>query len=415
MAHIGRRGVLTSLAARAALTGLAKGALKGDLTAAEPEVTTLGEPSEAHWGWLIAQERCNSAEPACIDFWSMPLDGISYADYLPAQIRRGLVSYEVFPRGAGATNAMVLYKDKDENHRGWFDLRKLERFVSDPEGSQDFGSMLALFGKNEGAPARTALMALDTTSNTYDDYWQRILLPAFRRYYGSTIGLKHFRNRGLCQQRAFYKRNFTQDYFEHDFVQPATLCDATIVTSEGLIETDFGLCPRASTKTLAGELVRRVSHALLDPQVQNRIIGRLGIGTRKSRLYALGSATLNVHVNPLVHLQMMLDRQVSFVANSFSPLAVDDLPLFIATTIHDDAEFRSAVIDILARAAFMGGYSFDPDMVATVQAPRYLSETRRSVALDLIAFWPFKLDSPYRRAEHRSESRMISSLRPSQI
>ena len=89
----------------------------------------------------------------------------------------------------------------------------------------------------------------------------------------------------------------------------------------------------------------------------------------------------------------MLDRQSAFVSASFAPLAADDLPLFIATSRDDDLEQRTGVMDVLARAAAISGYSFGPDMFATVQAPRYQAETRRPGWLDLIALWPFEVEN----------------------
>jgi hypothetical protein len=165
-----------------------------------------------------------------------------------------------------------------------------------------------------------------------------------------------------------------------------------IVTSTGLIETDPGLCPRASTEDLVGELVRRLGYALLEPKIREWIVGTAGPEKRKPRFFALGSATLNAPFEPAFHFQVMLDRQSEFVSGSFAPLAVDDLPLFVVTSEEGDPHLWSSTRDVLARAALMSGYELSPDMFATAQAPRYLTDTRRPGWLDLIALWPFRLD-----------------------
>jgi hypothetical protein len=172
-------------------------------------------------------------------------------------------------------------------------------------------------------------------------------------------------------------------------VEPASLCDAVIVTSAGLVETDAGLCPSEPTEKLVGELVRRLGHALLEWKILDRIIGA-GETTPKPRFFALSSATLNAPSEPLLHLQMMLDRQSAFLSGSFAPLAVEDSPLFILTSEEYDSHLCSGAGDVLARAAAMAGYALGPDMFATVQAPRYETETRRPGYLDITALWPFK-------------------------
>jgi hypothetical protein len=219
--------------------------------------------------------------------------------------------------------------------------------------------------------------------------WRHIL-PAFTRCYDSVIGLCHFEQRGLHQQRAYLKGIFGDSYFTKNVLEPASLCDAVIVTSAGLIETDTGLCSRASTEALVGELVRRLGYALLERKILDRIVGPRG--TRpKPRFFALGSATLNAPFEPIWHLQTMLDRQSAFVAGGFDPLATDELPLFIQTAIDDGGAFRTATTDTMARAAWMSGYSINPDAFATVQTPRYQPEARWPGVLDLVALWPFDI------------------------
>ncbi len=388
MNHIDRRRVLTSFAAGTAMASASSVIPKVALAA--PETDTFQQSPEYCDGWLLAQQQRDSAESTIVDFWSMPWAEIRYAKYLPPQIRRGLVSYEQFPRRAEAQNAIGAYKDGDENRYGWLDLRRLERFIADSDGRQPFVPLLDSFLGADSAAGRTCLMALDSSSMSCASPWEHIL-PAFRGHYESIVGIKHFANRGLCQQRAFYQRNLRKGYFDCDFMRPVSLCDATIVTSEGLIETDAGLCSRATTEELAGELVRRLGHALLDPTIRDRIVGTRTPGSRP-RLFALGSATINAPA-PLSNLESILYRQNAFVSASFGPLA--GLPLFIVTSTERGADLPigtlpAGIIDVFSR---MHGYPIEPVAIDEVQAPYYQPGARDwPGALDLIALWPFKLE-----------------------
>ena len=73
--------------------------------------------------------------------------------------------------------------------------------------------------------------------------------------------LKHIGERGLVQEKR-YSRTSSEDDFVQAFLRDTSPCDTVIVTSSGLFEIDTGLCPRASTEDLVGELVRRLSYAL---------------------------------------------------------------------------------------------------------------------------------------------------------
>jgi hypothetical protein len=167
-----------------------------------------------------------------------------------------------------------------------------------------------------------------------------------------------------------------------------------IVTSSGLFEIDAGLSPSASTEELVGELVRRLSYALMEPKILYRIVGPSSAKS-KPRYFALGSATVN-SPKPLSCLQSILDRQSVFVSGSFAPLALDGPPFFIATASDGELEYGTGLLDVLAGAALISGYEFGSDradLFATVKAPCYRADTRSSPGrLDLIVLWPFKVD-----------------------
>jgi hypothetical protein len=94
--------------------------------------------------------------------------------------------------------------------------------------------------------------------------------------------------------------------------------DAVIVTSTGLVETDPGL-RHLPLETRVAELARRLDQARLKRRVRDKI------ARTRSRLFALGSVTLNGPPDSLLSdFQTMLDRQSEFVSNGFGPLAIDD-------------------------------------------------------------------------------------------
>jgi len=241
---------------------------------------------------------------------------------------------------------------------------------------------------------RTALIDIDSRTwiGPEDTSWRNIL-PAFAHCYDFVIGLCHFEQRGLRQARAHLDTTFGADYFLHSVVEPATSCDAVIVTSAGLIETDTGLCPSASIEDIVGELVRRLSYALMEPKILERIIGP---SSTNPRFFALSSATVNAPA-PLSRLQSILYRQSVFLSGSFAPLAVDEPPLFIATSKDDDIEPSRWLIDVFAPTAPSSGKAFltkRADIFAIIQTPCYQPDTRYSPGLlDMIALWPFKIET----------------------
>ena len=95
---------------------------------------------------------------------------------------------------------------------------------------------------------------------------------AFASCYNSMVGIRHIGERGFVQEK-HYSRTSSESDFVRGFLHDTSLCDTVIVTSSGLFEIDAGLCPRASTEELVGELVRRLSYALMEPKILDRIVG----------------------------------------------------------------------------------------------------------------------------------------------
>jgi hypothetical protein len=176
-------------------------------------------------------------------------------------------------------------------------------------------------------------------------------------------------------------------YFAEFFTDAAVRCDAVILTSAALIESDFGLCPRTSTEMLAGELIRRLGYALLSEEIVDELAGARDTELRcKPQIFALGSATIN---DDLSNLRLILKRQCELVSGSFGPLTAGDLPLLIAISI-DNGRALTGIMDELSYSR--RSKIFHASRFHSVNAPRYRTETRKSGILDLITLWPFKLD-----------------------
>ena len=159
------------------------------------------------------------------------------------------------------------------------------------------------------------------------------------------------------------------------------LGDAAIVTSAGLMAVDPGL-------PCVGELARRLDHALRKRKVLAHI------ARTQTRLFALGSVTLNVPRSQLISdFQTTLDRQGEFVSSNFGPLAIEDLPMFFATSIDDtrtDHTVLEAVFDTLSYITVKNGFWPGAEVTRTRDVFCMAGAMRRPSAIDLIALWPFK-------------------------
>lgn len=388
MNHIDRRRVLTSLAGSAAGASILPAISKEAL--ADSESGVLRERAERHFCWVLAKQSGLPGTPHAVEFCSGPWATIRYENYLPPQIARVLIAYEDFPHPVDTeTKALEAFKETAKFYgRDWLNPETIDYFAVKPAiGSKDFQFTLSSFVGKKNTSPRTALLAIDSVLSGFR---QAEMRSAFASCYDSLVGISHIGERGFAQERR-YSRTSSESDFVGRFLRDTSVCDTVIVTSSGLFERDTGLSPGASTEELVGELVRRLSYALMEPEILRRIVSPSGTKPKR-RYFALGSATLNAPSEPLLHLQTMLDRQSTFVSASFAPSAADDLPLFIATSRDYDLEQREGVMDVLGRATAISGYATGPDMFATVQAPRYQTETRRPGWLDLIVLWPFEVD-----------------------
>ena len=154
---------------------------------------------------------------------------------------------------------------------------------------------------------------------------------------------------------------------------------AVIVTDKGLIEIDPGL-PRVE------ELAQRLDHALCTRRVLDHI------ARTQSRLFALGSVTLNGAPSQRLiwDFQTTLDDQSEFVPRNFGPLAIDDLPVHIATSLHDDREEFAAVLDTINYITIKSGFWREAKITRASEVFSMTGTARRSTgALELITLWPF--------------------------
>ena len=158
--------------------------------------------------------------------------------------------------------------------------------------------------------------------------------------------------------------------------------DTAIVTNAELIEIDPGLPPVA-------DLARRLGHAPRQQKVLDHI------ARSQARHLALGSVTLNAPPSEelICDFQRTLDRQGEFVSHDFGPLAVDDLPMFIATAVDNtplDYTVLAAVLDTLNYITNKSGFWPGATVTRAWDVFCMAGAMRRPGAIDLIALWPFK-------------------------
>ena len=392
MPHIDRRRALTSLVAGAALMAAPEAIAQGAFAAREPGA--LREHAERHYFWLLAHQGGRTRTEHAIEFWTGPWASFHYENYLPRQMSRAFIAYDFCSHAITTPiKALEAFIDASKLYRrDWLDLGTLDRFTVEPAaGSKDFQSILTSIVGDQPPSTRSALLAIDSS-------FMGLGVPGVRSAFasccGSIVGITHLQERGFVQEKR-YSRTSSESDFVRQFLNCTSLCDTVIVTSSGLLETDAGLCPRASTEDLVGELVRRLSYALLEPNIRDRIVGSGRSEKPKPRYFALGSATLNAPYYA-IDLHKVLDRQSAFVSASFAPLATEHLPLFIDTSPEYYLPLSIDWREELAVAAWGSGYPIIcypyQDILATAQAPYYQADKRGPGALDLIALWPFKVD-----------------------
>lgn len=214
-----------------------------------------------------------NAEGSTVDFWSREYSEINYGNHLPPEIQRTSLFYESCDRKHFSNQTAFSYLDAIP-----------ERFVlSSPLGETldwsvcwDANYLSGSYLSRAGSPSspkelRTALIAIDSKGRSPSEPEWAEMLPDFRRTYERIVGLCYLPQRDPARSKAHL-----------DAVLPAAYrCDAVIVTTRALVETD----PRASPETVVGELVRHLGHALLERKFLDRILS----GTKLNpRFFALG-------------------------------------------------------------------------------------------------------------------------------
>jgi hypothetical protein len=398
MTNIDRRRFVSTIGALAVCTAAAPAV--GGADAGASLKTRISDEKDENYGWYIARQQLDhqaatseAIRQHVVDFWSKPLAAISLADYLPSEISRGVLWFDGF--GQDKTFAEQLeYIDSVHNEHNYAWIEE-PRFVAACLNDNNLlsSTLRSLIADDRSAHAllRTTLLHLDSMSPaTNEPEWAQII-PALAPCYDRIVGYYDMQERGLRHLRAWWDDNENQpswekSYFKQSICDPASQCDAVVFISPALIETDPGLCPSASTETLAGELIRRFGYAALDRAVFNEIVGSEdGRMKRRPRLYALASVTIETPGwHHFIAIRKILDRQRRLVSGSFGDLALDGTPIVVAITVRDQQLRRPFIYEYRDPSGKLKS-CFE------VRVPTYQSPDDDT--LKLIALWPFKLDA----------------------
>ena len=323
---IDRRHLLGSLAA-ATICAPAVSASRADDAAASTRANHNSQSSE---GWLLARQ-CRQQQPDhAVDFWTRPFCDISHTQYLPAEIVRGAIWHDASNQPDCQT-PQAIERSFQEYRFDW--AEKPHRLAACSNGRDTLASALRSVIADEAShsTARTALLSLDSFGPLREPSWADVL-PAFRSCYQRIVGHFHLERRGLRQWRECLNASFPAGYFRDFFTDAAAQCDAVILTSAGLCESDVRCDPRASTEELAGQLMRDLGCALLTPAVLDRIVDA---APRKPRLFALASMRVWTMDDYHIHHHLLFDRQRDLVSGSFGDAVLDEPVLLVATAVED--------------------------------------------------------------------------------
>jgi hypothetical protein len=434
MTTIDRRRFVASLTAATACTGLAPSLAGSEIAApannhrfiCDDKVTFSDDSTKNNlkeW-WCMVQRYdpyalYTAAKRPTVDFWSRQYSEINYADHLPPEIPRTSLFYESCD-AVDFNNARALAYLDTVPERYAIDRMPDEALSCSVSWQRQYlsGSFRAKAGNPSPGELRTALIALDSVgpSPTEPDWAEYLkLFTQPHRSYGHIIGHIHAPGRGLRDWKAFLNGTGGKQFFEQSVWSGAVQCDAVIVTSAALTETDPGLCTRATTEMLVGELMRRLGYALLNREVLDQVLGVRQTGAKhKPRLFALSSSTmkdrLGIHKGrpyaeyeaDLDYHRRVTDRQHEIVRGAFGGWVKGERPLNIATYIehpwrHYFAAFeRHVASDATKEAVKEQAAAPSWKMLFEAPAPAYQSNSetaRRAGALDLITLWPFNFDT----------------------
>ena len=270
MSRIDRRRLVQSSIAVIAGAGLLRPLACSEVTAPNERRLRLKE-----W-WTMIQRRdpvrITNAEGPTVDFWSREYSEIDYGNHLPPEIQRTSLFYENCHRKDFNNETALSYLDAIPERFGLSSpLGETLNWSVCWDTNYLSGSYLSM-ASSPSSPKelRTALIAIDSKGPWNEPEWAEIL-PDFRRTYERIVGLCYLPKGDLGQTKAC----------SDAVLRAAHQCDAVIVTSRALAETD----PGHSTESIIGELVRRLGHALLEQKFLDRMLS----GTQpKPRFFALG-------------------------------------------------------------------------------------------------------------------------------
>jgi len=283
-------------------------------------------------GWVLVNERQRPDQ--AIDFWARPFSDIAHAQYLPSDVARGAMWYDTFEN---PDDRMPKGIDQSfQNYRfDWPDRPRGYAACSDGVAALSSALHSLIERDRSHSTARAAFISLDSFGPLREPTWAEVL-PAFRSCYDHIVGHFHLPQRGLRQWRSFLNAHFEEGYFQEYFANAAAQCDAVILTSSGLCESDVRCCPRASTEELVGELMRDFGCALLTPAILERIVGATApADLRKPRLFALASLRLWTMDDYYIHRHVLTDRQRDLVLGSFGDAVPNERPLWVATAVEN--------------------------------------------------------------------------------
>ena len=193
MTKINRRHLLKTVAATAMCAGVTSN-LESAGRVQQPVINHLtSEAADEHDAWFIARQNCPHAGEHIVDFWSKPFCEVTHADYLPAEITRGMLWYE---------HSRDLYVNPQEVLDFVASALRLPypQWPSQALYTEHFGGtkslstpLRSLIGNNteRRSNSRTAFIAFDSQSYApMEPDWADIL-PAFRCCYDRIIGHFH--------------------------------------------------------------------------------------------------------------------------------------------------------------------------------------------------------------------------------
>lgn len=294
MDHMDRRRLLYSLAATAVGLGVRPACANTEPSTPPNRRDHIGELYQVRDSWFIARSADQPRGRHASDFWSMPFCDIDRLPHLPRQIARGMMWYFSGQPLTAHQRDLASYFPRLCDSPCCY--------ISHFNGTNSLSSAIRILIDHDSIATRnhTAIVALDSLGPAPGEpEWARIL-PQLARCYDRVIGLYHLERRGLRQWQhsvdAVFPMEEGETYSKRHFWNAALHCNTVIVTSSGLIETDPGVSPTATTETLAGELAGQLAYALLDEVLCERVsVGVAGPAKKhKPRFYALGRVTFGI-------------------------------------------------------------------------------------------------------------------------